>query len=205
MTGPAYRVETDRLLLRCWAPTDGPALRASLDTSDAYLRPWIPWMRHEPRSLAETVAWLRGVRSSFDGDRDFRYGIFDPGDRMVLGETGLYTRVGPNAREIGYWLRPDIAGRGYATEATAAMIRVGFEIDNVDRLEIHCDPENQPSAAVPAKLGFAHEATLRRRATDSEGRVRDSMVWTLFAADYARSPAAAVPVRAYDCLGERIL
>ncbi|HSN72611.1 MAG TPA: GNAT family N-acetyltransferase, partial [Steroidobacteraceae bacterium] len=165
---PVYRVETERLLIRCWEPADGPRLRAALDELDSYLRPWIPWMRHEPQSLDETVARLRGYRASFDLDRDYRYGVFDPTGTELIGETGLYPRVGPGAREIGYWTHSRHAGRGYATEAAAAMVRIAFEIDRVERIEIHCAVGNAPSAVVPRKLGFAHEATLRRRTIDSE-------------------------------------
>jgi hypothetical protein len=53
-------------------------------------------------------------------------------------------------------------------------------------------------------LGFSHEATLKKRALDSEGGICDLMVWSLFASDYASSPAATVSLRAYDSMGELI-
>lgn len=202
--GPAYRVETARLVIRCWMPSDAVSLRAALDDSDRHLRPWIPFMRDEPRSLEASAAWLRGNRGRFDLDQDFRYGIFDPDEREVIGEAVLLTRAGPNAREMGYWLARSAAGKGYATEAAAAMIRVGFEIDRVNRIEIRCAPENAASAAIPARLGFTHEGTLRRRFTDSEGDIHDSMVWTLFADDYPGSEARKARLRAFDAL-DRIM
>ena len=60
----AYRIETDRLLIRCWSPADAPVLRAALDESDQHLRPWIPWMKDEPKSLDETAAGLRIKRAT---------------------------------------------------------------------------------------------------------------------------------------------
>ena len=203
--GPAYRVETERLTIRCWSPADAPRLRAALDTADQYLRPWIPWMRHEPRSLEATAEWLRATRAKFDLDQDYRYGIFDANEQVLLGETGLYTRLGRGAREIGYWLVPSSAGQGYASEAAGAMVRVAIEVDRVDRLEIRCAPANRPSAAVPARLGFTHEVTLKRRFEDSEGRLHDSMVWSLFTSDYERSPARGIHLRAFDCMHRQVL
>ena len=47
----AYRVHTDRLVLRCWSPEDAPALRRALDACDAHLRPMIPFMKDEPQIL----------------------------------------------------------------------------------------------------------------------------------------------------------
>jgi len=202
--GPAYRVETDRLLIRCWEPGDAPRLREILDERGDHLRPWIPWMRDEPQPLAATAARLRGYRANFDLDRDFRYAVVEPG-RGLIGETGLYTRLGPDAREIGYWTDAQRAGLGYAREAAAAMVRVAFEIDGVERIEIHCAPENKASAAIPRHLGFTHEATLARRFTDTSGGERSSMIWTLFRDDYAASPARDVKLTAYDCVGERLL
>lgn len=203
--GPAYLVETDRLIVRCWAPADALRLRAALDAADQHLRPWIPWMRDEPRSLEATAMWLRATRAKFDLDQDYRYGIFSSDGQVLLGETGLYTRAGHGAREIGYWLTPEAAGQGYAKEAAAAMVRVAFEVDSVDRVEIRCVPDNAPSAAIPAKLGFVHEATLRSRFVDSEGQVRDTMVWSLFADGYTQSPARVIRVQAFDGMGHRIL
>jgi RimJ/RimL family protein N-acetyltransferase len=201
----AYRVETPRLLLRCWEPADAPALRAVLDDSGTHLRPWIPFMKDEPRSLDETAEWLRAHRANFDLDRQYRYGVFHREGGALLGENMLLSRVGPGGLEVGYWTDVDSGGKGYATEASCAMIRVGFEVAGVDRIEIHCAPGNTASAAIPQKLGFTHEATLRQRAPDTEGTVHDLMIWTLFRDAYPSSPAAVLPVTAFDSLGRRLL
>lgn len=180
----AYRVETERLLIRCWALEDAPRMRVLLDESDDFLRPWIPFMSHEPRSLRETAEWIRGMRGDFDRDVNYRYPIFSKDEQTLLGETGLYKRAGRGAREIGYLLGKSAAGKGYAIEAAAAMTRVGFEVTAVDRIEIICAPENAPSSIIPEKLGYTHEATLPRRFTDCDGVMRDSMIWTLYATGY---------------------
>jgi RimJ/RimL family protein N-acetyltransferase len=200
----AYRVETDRLLLRCWSPEDAPELRAALDASDQHLRPWIPFMKEEPRSFEQTVEWLKMHRSNFDSNVMHRYGVFEKEGGRLVGENMLLGRVGPGGLEVGYWTHVDAGGRGYATEASSAMIRVAFEISGVKRVEIHCAPGNAPSAAIPAKLGFIHEATLKDRAPDTEGNDHDLMIWTLFRADYQNSMARDVPITAYNCLGTQI-
>ncbi len=202
---PAYRVTTGRLLIRCWDPADAPLRRAAVLASDKHLRPWIPFMTEEPRSLSDTVQLLRRERANFDCDLDYRYAVFSHDGSQLIGETGLYTRVGEGAREIGYWIGAGHTGAGYATEATAAMVRVGFEVERVNRIEIHCAPDNPASATVARKLGFTHEATLRDRFRDTTGVLRDTMVWTLFADDYAGCPASAYSVGAFDCGGRRLL
>jgi RimJ/RimL family protein N-acetyltransferase len=200
----AYRIETERLVLRCWSPQDAPVLRAALDVSDAHLRPMIPFMKDEPRSLQQTAQWLREIRASFDLGKMFRYAVFDAKEESLLGENMLMARVGPGGLEIGYWTHKDAIGKGFANEATVAMIRVAFEIEKAKRVEIMCAPENKVSAFIPARLGFTHEATLKKRAQDSEGVYCDLMMWSLFAADYPSSPAAKSTFRAFDCMGEVI-
>lgn len=203
--GPAYRVVTERLVLRCWQPTDAPRLKAAIDASLDHLRPWMPWAAQEPESIEAKAARLRRMRGQFDLGIDYVYGVFDRDERSVLGGTGLHTRAGEGAREIGYWIHVAHAGKGLATELVAALTRVAFEVDAVRRVEIHCAPENARSAAVPRKLGYVHEATLRARAVRSDGTPRDTMIWTLLDGEYPSSPAARSGAEAYDALGERLL
>jgi RimJ/RimL family protein N-acetyltransferase len=199
--GPAYRIHTPRLALRCWQPADAAALKAAIDGCLDYLREWMPWAHQEPVSLEEKVEFLRRKRGQFDLGQDFGYGIFDRQETEVLGAIGLHPRVGPDAREIGYWIRQDQVGRGLATESAAALTRIAFAIDGVKRIEIHCDPANGASVAVARKLGYRHEATLGQRFRMADGHLRDTMLWTMFAADFATSPAAAVRVEAFDVVG----
>lgn len=73
-------------------------------------------------------------------------GIFERSENEVGGGTGLPTRHGTDVREIGYWIPEKYARRGYATEVTAALIRVAFEVDTVKRVEITSAVENAKSA-----------------------------------------------------------
>jgi len=94
---------------------------------------------------------------------------------------------------------------GLATEIAAALTRVAFEVHQVNRVEIRCDPSNSPSAAVAKKLGFTREATLRQRLRGSGGQLRDAMIWTLFKDEYPESPAASYRIKAYDAIGARFM
>lgn len=201
----AYRIETPRTVIRCWNPEDAPLLKAAVDASRDHLRPWVPWVNRESQSIDEQVELLRRFRGQFDLDQDFIYGILNQNETQVLGGTGLHTRVGEGAREIGYWIHVDYINQGYATEVVTALTRVAFEIDKVNRVEIHCDPDNVRSAAVPNKIGFIHEATLRNRLLNSDSKPRDTMIWTLFADEYSDSLPADAEIKAFDALGRRIL
>jgi RimJ/RimL family protein N-acetyltransferase len=80
--------------------------------------------------------------------------MLDTTETEVFGEVGLMPRIGPGDLEIGYWVHVDHIGRGLATEATHALTLAGLALPQVGRIEIHCDPANVPSAAVPRRLGY---------------------------------------------------
>jgi RimJ/RimL family protein N-acetyltransferase len=203
VTDPPYTIATERVVLRCWEPRDATALKEAIDSSIDHLLPWMPWAKNEPQSQEEKVKLLRTFRGRFDLGEDFVYGIFTRDESEVVGGTGLHRRVGEGAFEIGYWIRASRTGDGLATEATAALTRVAFEVCAVDRVEIHCDPANESSRRIPRKLGYIEEATLRRRLHVPEPR--DVVVYSLFQEQVAGSPVAAAPVEAYDAVGGRLL
>jgi RimJ/RimL family protein N-acetyltransferase len=192
----AYRIETERLVVRCWDPADAALLKEATDSSLEHLRPWMPWAESEPTPLAQKAELLRTFAAQFARGEDATYGIFARGDTRVVGSTGLHPRLGDGAREIGYWIRADAIGRGLATESTAALTRVGFELEGLTVIEVHCDEANVRSAAVPRKLGY-------RETGERDGR--GHLVFRLTRAEYAKSPAAAAVVTAYDGEGMQLL
>ena len=203
--GPAYRIVTKRMVIRCWHPADAMLLKEALDASLDHLRPWMPWAHEEPEDIEKKINKLRTFRGRFDLGESFVYAVFNRDETQVLGGTGLHTRIGEGALEIGYWIRASHINKGLATESSASLTKVAFEVHKVDRVEIHCDLQNLRSAAVPRKLGFSHEATLRKRAPHPGENLRDVMIWTLFASDYPSSPSASAEIEAFDVIGRKIL
>jgi RimJ/RimL family protein N-acetyltransferase len=193
---------TERLTLRCWEPRDAPALKEAVDSSLDHLRPWMPWAADEPQTLEQKVELLRTFRGRFDLDQDYVYGILSRDESEVVGGSGLHTRHGDGALEIGYWIRESRIGEGLATEASAALTRVAFEACEVDRVEIRVDPPNERSRKIPLKLEYIEEATLRRRL---EPGPRDVVIYSIFRDDFEGTPAAAARLEAFDALGNRVL
>jgi RimJ/RimL family protein N-acetyltransferase len=204
LSNPAYRIETKRLVVRCYNPSDAPLLAVSVTESLEHLRPWMPWVHSEPEPIEEKVQRLKRFRGMFDLGQDFIYGIFNQDDTKLFGGTGLHTRLGESELEIGYWIHKDFVNQGLVTESTAALIKVAFEVIHVHRLEIHCDPANLASAAIPRKLGFTHEGTLRAK-TRFLDRWSDSMIWGLLDTDYADSPSSKAEIKVFDVNGQQVL
>lgn len=203
MKYPAYRIETERLVLRCYHPEDAPLLKEAIDKSIDHLRPWMPWSLDEPTEIEEKIELLRGFRANFDLSKDFFYGIFDKEETHLIGSTGLHTRIGKFVYEIGYWIAKDFIGNGYATEASSALVKAGFEVEEIDRIEIHVNPANTASIKVPKKLGFTLETIRKRTDVTFENEFRDSMVWILYRSEYERM-RNGLPVRMYDAVGKEL-
>jgi RimJ/RimL family protein N-acetyltransferase len=204
MINPAYRISTPRMLIRCYNPNDAFLLARAITESLDHLLPWMPWANLEPEPLTNKVERLRRMRSNFDLSNDFVYGIFNPEGTKLIGGTGLHPRIGAEALEIGYWIHKDYINKGYATEAAAALTQVAFRTHQVNRVEIHCAVINIPSATVPRKLGFIHEANLKDRGYAS-GKPCDQMIWSLFAQNYPNTPAAFSHIAAFDAAESQII
>lgn len=93
--------------------------------------------------------WLTLVIETLNGD--------------FVGYTGFHMDCGLSRRaEVGYMLTPDMAGRGFATEATRAVIDWGAHLFGIHKFVAYCSEQNCGSRAVLERLGFVQEGLLRR-------------------------------------------
>jgi RimJ/RimL family protein N-acetyltransferase len=192
-------LRTARLLVRAWRPGDAPLLKAALDESLPHLRASVAWARHEPTPLAGLAERVARHAAGFNAGDDWVYGVFAPDETRVLGgcgceraEPALAALVGPGTVEAGYWLRADATGRGYAAEATAALVRAVFDHLGAPRVAICHDPANAASGGVPRRLGFRCVGTVTDRELPgreaADGSVRPATtVWVLEADAPARA------------------
>jgi RimJ/RimL family protein N-acetyltransferase len=201
-----YRIETARLVLRCYAPADAPLVKEAVDASVDHLRPWMTWARSEPQPVEAKAEWLQSMRAEFESGESYVYGVFDPDETRLLGGSGLHRRGGPGSLEIGYWVRSDAVRQGIATEVTAVLTRAAFEHCGAVRVDVQIDPENVRSTGVPRKLGFRHEGTYRGRLEPREdgGPRRDSMVFSVLREEFTESPCRAYDYAAFDAHGNAL-
>lgn len=155
-------IRTSRLALRRWHPDDATALKPILEANTTHLGPWIPAHVADPASLPELVERLERFAVAFDDQREWRYAILGLEHGRLLGEVSLFPRSAAgrvvwaeaDELEIGYWMRSDATGKGYATEAAEAALDAALSLTGVGRVTIRCDERNVASAAIPRRLGF---------------------------------------------------
>src|SRR4051812_14894899 len=89
LSGPAYRIETERTTLRCLEPRHAALVSAAIEQSLAHLRPWMSWALHEPLSFEKRLERMRTNRGHFDLGSDYIYGIFAKDERELFGVIAL--------------------------------------------------------------------------------------------------------------------
>jgi RimJ/RimL family protein N-acetyltransferase len=200
----ATSIRTPRLWLRPWSHGDAAAVRKALDRSADHLRPWVPFMKDEPRTLEETATWLERRREWFESGENFPYAMLLAEDESLVGEMTLMQRGFPREFEIGYWVDVAHARNGFASEGTAALARLAFEFLGAELVEIHLAAGNEASRGVPERLGFSHECTRRQRYVDCTGDRHDLEAYVLFERDFWNGPCAHASIEALDAGGKRL-
>lgn len=137
---------TKRLTLRPAWPEDAAAIAAAIG-SEAVIRMLarVPL----PYTLADAEAFVTRPRGA--EEPSFAIVAHEDGPRLV-GGIGVHCEE--DTAELGYWLTPDVWGRGYATEAGRAVISMAQHALPLTRLKAWHFADNPASARVLAKLGF---------------------------------------------------
>jgi RimJ/RimL family protein N-acetyltransferase len=94
--------------------------------------------------------------------------------------------------EIGFMFHPDHQGRGYATEASHAVVRLAFETYDLHRLYARLEVRNIASARVLEKLGMRREAHLVENEW-VKGEWQSELVYAILARDWRDALAGAEP------------
>lgn len=181
-------LKNDRVVIRPYRLEDADDLFTAVVESREHLLPWLPWAIkyatvEDARDTINrmTAAWT--LREGFDA------GLWDAGTGRFVGGCGLHPRDwAVPAFEIGYWLRANMTGHGYITEAVKLLTDYAFDTFGARRVAIQCDARNERSAAVPRRLGFVHEATLRNAAVAYDDTLRSTLIFAL-TSDDPRWPA----------------
>jgi RimJ/RimL family protein N-acetyltransferase len=98
-------------------------------------------------------AFVENLEAAFATDDEWGYFLIELHSGELVGGAGLHP-TGPGIAEIGYWVRSDRTGNGYATAAARALTEAAFQhLPDVLWVVIRMDQANVASASVPPKLG----------------------------------------------------
>ncbi|RCV54289.1 GNAT family N-acetyltransferase [Marinitenerispora sediminis] len=180
---PMVVLETERLIMRAF--TDADIEDVYLAVSHPSTQVWLPLPAPgQPYTLADAAEWCRvrapEARASGDGQQ---WAVLERGTGGFVGACGLLrTLWRAQVTEVGYWLAPWQRGKGYATEAVAAVARWALRDLGFERLELKAAVGNTASRRVAEKAGFVYEGVERNAMPLHEGRT-DLAVYSLIPGD----------------------
>jgi ribosomal-protein-alanine N-acetyltransferase len=173
------KLTTDRLLLRPLEAGDFRAVHAY--ASDPEVVRFMDW---GPNTLDDTTAFLERMITSVNASPRTQYPLaIEPAGEPLAGVVELQIDSAEHRRaDIGYVLGRAAWGKGYASEAAAAMLRFGFGELGLHKISATCDPDNLGSARVLEKIGMRREGVLRDHFL-IRGQWRDRLLWAALRTD----------------------
>ena len=169
--------------LRLAEEADVTELHALIAANREYLAQWLPWARAQ--TPEQTLDFIRATRRQLDRNDGFQTAIVDDQGRIVgmIGFHGISWQ--DRSTTIGYWLAGGRAGPRHHD-------RGGLEARRLCVLGPEAQPRRDPAAvgnarsrAIPERLGFVAEGTLREAERVGE-RYLDSVVYAMLARDWRR-------------------
>jgi len=171
---PSPVIRSGRLDLREFGADDlGLASEVAAAGERAALPPGVPVSRDE---LAEWFA--NGMHLVGRGDAVHLMMLDRAAGRMVGAISLFHADWEIRSAEIGYGVRSDARGQGYATEALAAVARWALTEGGIQRAWLTTNTDNAASAQVAEKVGFRREGTLRRAGREDDG-LHDLAIYSL--------------------------
>ena len=186
---PDWPLATERLLLRPFEDGDYDALYAI--HSDPEVARYLYNEPRDPEQVRELLGRkIAGAEWRDEGDWLSAAAVLrESGD--VVGDLALHWVSNEHRTgEIGFSFDPARQGRGYATEAAGAFLRLAFEDFGLHRMIGRTEARNAASARVLEKLGMRLEAHLVENEW-VKGEWQSELVYALLDREWQESHAAA--------------
>lgn len=171
-----------RLALRELRPADAGAV--ALGAGDPRVARYLIAVP-SPYPLALARRWVSARRQWWDDGRGVTLAITrrDAPAEPLLGTVSLRRFARDRRAELGYWLACDAWGRGYATEAAALLVELGFRELALARIYAQVLAGNTASARVLDKLGMVREGVKRQHVRKGR-RLHDVVMYGLLRAEW---------------------
>ncbi len=177
------RIETDRLILRDWRDGDDEAFFAGTNTP-AVMK-WLGGVMPDSgrQALLDRVEACRAANG-------FCFWIVErKEDGAVLGFCGLKRADAPGSSvtgqmEVGWRLREDAWGQGYAKEAATAALDAAFERFGADEVVALTVDGNAGSWGLMKRLGMNRREELDYADARFDPPLRDTIVYSIAKEDW---------------------
>jgi [ribosomal protein S5]-alanine N-acetyltransferase len=150
---PPVVIETERLILRHFSAADVEAIFAVIGDPET--------MKYYPRTFScdDAGHWVTKNQERYQNDGCGLFAVILKSTSEVIGDCGLVRQKveGESVLEVGYHLRRDQWGYGYATEAARACMTYAFGTLSAEKIVSFIRAENLPSRHVAERNGMKVE------------------------------------------------
>lgn len=170
----SFTIETERLILRPLLVDDVDDVFEWVSDEDVARYMVYPTYKSKDR----LIEWLESIQEE---EKEFNFGYVRKEDKKMIGSGG----IGPDINREGFWafgynFRKDCWGKGYATEATKAMIEFAHNQFGINKFSSSHVEQNKASGHVMEKCGLHFvkygefqklDGTCKSRSMEYEGQL----------------------------------
>jgi ribosomal-protein-serine acetyltransferase len=150
----------DKLEIRLLEPCHAEVIYQVIEKNREYLSEWFPWVKNTINA-ENTQAFIESELRRFADNNGFSTGIFY--EDKYIGNISLHAiNWNTNMTSIGYWISSEYQDLGIMTTCCRELLKYGFEILGLNKIEIRARTDNEKSRAIPIRLGFKEEGILRQ-------------------------------------------
>lgn len=147
---------------------------------------WELWFTAVP-SKKNIMDYIHFAFEEYKADKTLPFVVVDKKTNKVIGAT-RYCNSTPQHRrlEIGYtWYSKSYQRTGVNTECKQILLTHAFEVLNCTAVEFRTHFQNTQSRNAIARLGAKQDGILRNHQIDSEGLIRDTVVFSIINSEWA--------------------
>ncbi len=153
-----------------------------VDANRDILSQWLPWVELT-YSYVDSLAFIELAHKQMTEKNEIQMGIWF--EEKLCGCIGMHSLNWSSKSTCpGHWLAAGVQGKGIITKATRAFVNYAFNDYSLNRVEIRCGTNNLKSRAIPEKLGFTLEGTLREAEYMVNGSYIDLAVYGMIQSDW---------------------
>jgi ribosomal-protein-alanine N-acetyltransferase len=176
-------IKTERLILRPYRMEDAAELQRLIGERDV-----VATMTNVPYPYEDGMAeeWIGGRQESFEKGKTVDFVITHRQEGFIIGGISLSDIDKQSQRvEIGYWLGKPYWRNGYGTEAARAVVKYGFEVMGLHRINGRHFGSNPASGRILKKIGMKHEGC-QRQAFKKWDRFEDFELYGILRSEYEK-------------------